>query len=222
MALKVKTLLLLILCSWYFPINTKAKVLFPGKEIALLSDSPNTADPGFSEYNTRTKMLYFTKYVEKPIPLKVWIDTSAFFLFSDTLFKDCFRFSVIGDYEYTATAYFQIISKTGSCIFKDSFPLMNLLSIYLDGGGYYGTKTQKENAIKEYAENLLNEYNIEGALNQLPERLEPEFTHHQNHEQLSNDCAEKFFSYSRKMDSNTYIGYDPLLGMALKFYETYD
>lgn len=185
-------------------------------------DSPNSADNNFSKYHGKSKMVKFSKYVERPIPLKVWMDTSAYFFFSDTASKDRFRFSVVGDYEYTATVYFQIITKNKACIFKDSFPLMSLLSIYIDGGGYYATRTQKENAILNYAENLLSEANIESALEQLPERLEPDFTIHENYHFLSSNGAQKFFTYSRQRDSNTFIGFDPIQGYAIKFYETKD
>ncbi len=185
-------------------------------------DSPNSADNNFSRYHGKSKMVKFSKYVERPIPQKVWMDTSAYFFFSDTASKDRFRFSVVGDYEYTATVYFQIITQNKVCIFKDSFPLMSLLSIYIDGGGYYATRTQKENAILNYAENLLSEANIESALEQLPERLEPDFTIHENYHFLSTNGAQKFFTYSRQRDSNTFIGFDPIQGYAVKFYETKD
>lgn len=180
----------------------------------------DTPEGGFSKYNSNSKMLKFAKYVEKPIPLKVWKDTSAYFFFSDTATKDRFRFSVIGDYEYSATVYLQIISAKGVCIFKDSFSLLSILSMYFDGGGQYATRVQKENAISEYAENLLSDYSVEGALEQLPNRLEPEYTIHENHKLLSMDGAEKFFYYSKKTDNNTFIGYDPVLGYALIFYDT--
>jgi hypothetical protein len=185
-------------------------------------DSPNSADNNFSKYHGKSKMVKFAKYVERPIPVKVWMDTSAYFFFSDTASKDRFRFSVVGDYEYTATVYFQIITKNKVCVFKDSFPLMSLLSIYIDGGGYYATRTQKENSILNYAENLLSEANIESALEQLPERLEPDFTIHENYHFLSTNGAQKFFTYSRQRDSNTFIGFDPIQGYAIKFYETKD
>ena len=99
---------------------------------------------------------------------------------------------------------------------------MSLLSIYIDGGGYYATRTQKENAILSYAESLLSESNIESALEQLPEKLEPDFTIHENYHFLSTNVAQKFFTYSRQRDSNTFIGFDPIQGYAIKFYETKD
>ncbi|MDZ4666941.1 MAG: hypothetical protein SGJ00_03555 [bacterium] len=187
-----------------------------------LSSMPLDSPSNYSKYHNKSKMVKFSKYIERPIPLKVWMDTSAYFFFSDTAVTDRFRFYVVGDYEYTATVYFQIITKKKECIFKDSFPLMKLLSIYIEGGGYYATRSQKERAILEYAETLLNQQNIEEALNLLPERLEPDFTLHQNHHLLTTNGAQKFFSYSKQKDSNTFIGFDPLLGYALKFYETVD
>jgi hypothetical protein len=48
----------------------------------------------------------------------------------------------------------------------------------------------------------------------------PEFTIHENLNYLANNRAQKFFCYSRKADTNTFIGFDPVLGYALKFYET--
>lgn len=180
----------------------------------------DTPEGAFSKYNSNSKMLKFSKYVEKPIPLKVWKDTSAYFYFSDTATKDRFRFSVIGDYEYSAAVYFQIISAKGVCIYKDSFPLLSILSMYFDGNGQYATRVQKENAISEYAQNLLSDYSLEGALEQLPARLEPDYTIHENHKLLSMNGADKFFFYSKKTDNNTFIGYDPILGYALIFYDT--
>ena len=76
--------------------------------------------------------------------------------------------------------------------------------------------------ILNYAENLLSEANIESALEQLPERLEPDFTIHENYHFLSTNGAQKFFTYSRQRDSNTFIGFDPIQGYAIKFYETKD
>ncbi|OYU97553.1 MAG: hypothetical protein CFE21_04470 [Bacteroidetes bacterium B1(2017)] len=216
----LKSLFLFFLLFLCFHSSTFALVL--GQFRVHSIDSPAVEDVGFSKYNNKTKLLKFTKYVEKPIPLKVWLDTSAYFYFSDTAEKDRFRFSVIGDYEYTAIVYIQILSSKGVCVYKDSFSLMNLLAMYIDGGGYYGTRTQKERAIKEYAETLLSEYNIEGALELLPERLEPDFTIPENHQMLATNGAQKFFSYSKKSDTNTFIGFDPVQGYALKFYETQD
>jgi hypothetical protein len=212
---------LLLSCILFLPLSAFCKMDMPSF-LSTPLDSPNSADNNFSKYHGKSKMVKFAKYVERPIPVKVWMDTSAYFFFSDTASKDRFRFSVVGDYEYTATVYFQIITKNKVCVFKDSFPLMSLLSIYIDGGGYYATRTQKENAILNYAENLLSEANIENALEQLPERLEPDFTIHENYHFLSTNGAQKFFTYSRQRDSNTFIGFDPIQGYAIKFYETKD
>ena len=74
-------------------------------------------------------------------------DNSVYYQFSDTAAPDRFRLSIIGDYECTAVVYFQNITAQKTCVFKDSFPLMNILSMYLDGGGNYGTRLQKERAI---------------------------------------------------------------------------
>jgi hypothetical protein len=212
---------LLLSCILFLPLSAFCTMDMPSF-LSTPLDSPNSADNNFSKYHGKSKMVKFAKYVERPIPVKVWMDTSAYFFFSDTASKDRFRFSVVGDYEYTATVYFQIITKNKVCVFKDSFPLMSLLSIYIDGGGYYATRTQKENAILNYAENLLSEANIESALEQLPERLEPDFTIHENYHFLSTNGAQKFFTYSRQRDSNTFIGFDPIQGYAIKFYETKD
>lgn len=182
------------------------------------ADSPDNA--AFANYQSKSKMLKFTKYIERPIPLKVWKDTSAYFFFSDTATRDRFRFSVIGDYEYTAMAYFQIITSKGVCVFKDSFSLMTILSMYFDGGGYYATKSQKERALNEYAEGFLSAENYENAVDQLPRELDPEYTIHENHKMLSMDGATNFFVYSKKAENNTFIGFDPVLGYALIFYDT--
>jgi hypothetical protein len=183
-------------------------------------DSPNQAETPFSHYDKKHKMLSFSKYVPKPIPVKCWKDTSIYYYFSDTAAPDRFRLSIIGDYEYTAVVYFQIITAQKTCVFKDSFPLMNILGMYLDGGGNYGTRLQKERAIESYIEALFEPINIEKAIDLLPENMLPEFTIHENLNYLANNRAEKFFCYSRKADTNTFIGFDPVLGYALKFYET--
>jgi hypothetical protein len=214
----IKIKILFTLIAFFAVQNLYSKVLHP--KVLFPCDSPEVSG-NFSTYLPKKHMLSFPKYVERPIPVKVWKDTSAYFYFSDTAEKDRFRFSVVGDYEYTATVFFQIISTKGICIFKDSFPLMNLLEMYLDGGGYYGTKTQKERAISEYAKTILDPNSVDAALEMLPEELDPDFTIHENHHYLATDGAQKFFSYSRKVETNTFIGYDPLLGLALKFYESY-
>lgn len=188
----------------------------------FLIDSPTQADAPFSHYDKKHKMLSFAKYVPKPIPVKCWKDTSLYVYFSDTASKDRFRLSIIGDYEYTAIVYFQIITSNKTCLFKDSFPLMDLLSIYIDGGGNYGTKLQKERAIESYIEALFDPINIDKALEQLPDNMLPEYTLKENLHYLANNKAQKFFCYSRKPDSNTFIGLDPILGYCLKFYETHN
>ncbi|MCG9880113.1 MAG: hypothetical protein MH472_05890 [Bacteroidia bacterium] len=188
----------------------------------FLADSPNQADLPFSHYDKKHKMLSFSKYIPRPIPVKCWKDTSLYIHFSDTGSKDRFRLSIVGDYEYTAIVYFQIITEKKFCIYKDSFPLMDLLSIYIDGGGNYGTKLQKERAIESYIEALFDPLNIDKALDQLPESMLPEYTIKDNLHYLANNKAQKFFCYTRKPDSNTFIGLDPVQGYCLKFYETHN
>lgn len=93
-------------------------------------------------------------------PDKIWATASCTHYFSDTLFKDKFNFEIKGDKDFTAMAYLLIKNHLNKQIYIDSFELLKLLAIGIEGNGYFATTTQQEAFAQKYAANLFNEENF--------------------------------------------------------------
>jgi hypothetical protein len=165
------------------------------------------------------KVVSFDKFVEKPILAKVWVDTTVHFNFSDPAEKDKFKIKIVGDEYYDAMVYFWVVRKDRSLIFSDSFPLIDALSIALDGGGHYGTDSQKERFVRRYVDGFLDPENINGAILDESANLVEEYKVHPNFENLIADSAYKTFSYAKKKNSETLISFSPVQKQAMVYYE---
>ncbi len=165
------------------------------------------------------KVVQFEKFVEKPILAKVWVDTAVNFHFSDPSEKDKFKIKIVGDEYYDAMVYFWVLKKDRSLIFTDSFPLIDALSIALEGGGHYGTDSQKERFVRKYVEGFLDPENINSAILDESANLVEEYKVHPNFEELIADSAYKTFSYAKKKNSETMISFSPVQKYAKIYYE---
>ncbi|MFY8022354.1 MAG: hypothetical protein ACOVP1_14205 [Bacteroidia bacterium] len=177
----------------------------------------NKNDSGFIP-NTY-KVVTFEKFVEKPILAKVWVDTSVYFHFSNENDKDKFRIKIVGDQYYDAMIYFWVTQKNKNLLFTDSFPLIDALSIALEGGGHYGTDSQKERFVRKYVDNFLDPENISGAIMDESANLVEEYKVHPNFENLIADSAYKTFTYSKRKNSETLISFSPVQQHAMIYYE---
>ena len=164
-------------------------------------------------------MLLFDPYIEKPIFQKVWFDSSVYYHFSDTIAPDRFWIKAVGDFDYKATVYFKIVQLNGNCIYRDSFPLLDLLSIYIDGGGYYATLIHKEQAIQQYVEEFFYECNLDLTVDDLIVPAMKENFISDNLKSFENETPARSFVYSKIKNGQSLIGYHRSIGKALKFYE---
>lgn len=165
------------------------------------------------------KVVSFEKFVERPILAKVWVDTSVYFHFSNEAEKDKFRIKIVGDEYYDAMIYFWITQKNKNLLFTDSFPLIDALSIALEGGGHYGTDSQKERFVRKYVDNFLDPENINGAIMDESANLVEEYKVHPNFENLIADSAYRTFTYAKKKNSETLISFSPVQKQAMIYYE---
>ncbi|MDP1727921.1 MAG: hypothetical protein Q8M15_14140 [Bacteroidota bacterium] len=169
-------------------------------------------------YSKKTNMIRSAPFVARPILQKVWFDTSSYFQFSDTI-PDRFWIKAVGDYDYKAMVFFKIINKAGKIIYRDSFPLMDILGIYIEGGGNYATRTRKEEAIEQYVEEFFYENNFNVSVRDLSVSEVYENYIVENYQAFQNKSPRRTFVYSKLENSQSLIGYHPQLKKALMFYE---
>ncbi len=169
-------------------------------------------------YSKKSNMIRSAPFVARPILQKVWFDTSSYFQFSDTTL-DRFWIKAVGDYDYKAMVFFKIINKAGKIIYRDSFPLMDVLGIYIEGGGNYATRTRKEEAIEQYVEEFFYESNLNVTVHDLTISEVRENYITENYKAFQNRPPKRTFVYSKLENSQSLIGYHPGMGTALKFYE---
>nr|MBC7612390.1 hypothetical protein [Pseudopedobacter sp.] len=170
-------------------------------------------------YSHKKGMLLFDPYIEKPILQKVWFDSSVYYPFSDTSSQDRFWIKAVGDYDYKAIVFFKIVQSNGNCIYCDSFPLLDLLSIYIDGGGHYATKTRKEEVIRQYVEEFFYEGNLDQTVDDLAVPVIQENFLNDNFITFKSEAPTRSFVYSKIKNGQSLIAYHRTKGMALKFYE---
>ncbi len=226
-----KFLFLFMLLPFVFSLWAKkieSKTTLPTSHHSIAIDSPGTkpihtkkpaAPAPHYNYSKKSHMIRFEQHVDRPILQKVWFDTSAYYQFSDSATLDRFWLKAVGDYDYKATVFFKIIKANGTIIYRDSFPLMDLLGIYIDGGGFYATRTRKEEAMQQYVEEFFYESNLNITVNDLMVPVTEENYIQANKEAFENEEPTRSFVYSKVVNSQSLIGYNPAMGQALKFYE---
>lgn len=117
----------------------------------------NVNMPQLSEYDSTVPM--HRSLIDTLInrPQKIWAHSNYLHYFSDTFYKDNFFFEVKGDKDFTAKAFITIKNHNNKQIYADTFELLKLLAIGLEGDGYFATTTKQEAFAQKYADELFNE-----------------------------------------------------------------
>lgn len=226
-----KFLIILIFITLYLNTGIQGEIRFISNNIfkthIAVGDSQQTpprhtkkptAPKPVVKYSQKSNMIRSAPFVARPILQKVWFDTSSYFQFSDTI-PDRFWIKAVGDYDYKAMVFFKIINKAGKIIYRDSFPLMDILGIYIEGGGNYATRTRKEEAIEQYVEEFFYESNLNVSVHDLTVSEVQENYIADNYRAFQNRSPKRTFVYSKLENSQSLIGYHAGMGKALKFYE---
>lgn len=117
----------------------------------------NVNMPQLAEFDTTVPMHHSLIDTLIDRPEKIWAQSSCMHFFSDTIYKDKFFFEIRGDKDFTAQAFITIKNHKNKQLFTDSFELLKLLAIGIEGNGYFATTTKQEAFAQLYADKLFNE-----------------------------------------------------------------
>lgn len=157
--------------------------------------------------------------LDKNADLKiVLIERTLKHKFSDPFSLDVFNLKVVGEKIYNSTIDFKITRSTGEEIFHENFPISQVLDKAFEGGGAYATDIQKEDYVKSWMFETLNNTNFSHPAIAPGREFNPDFSDKATWDEIKSDTNAISFRYSSKTEGVTEMAYSRSKSAVIKFY----